>query len=134
MRALLKIFILATAGVAWVAVSRGGIPARAWWSPGKSPAPADMPAAESVARPEERPVEAGQRQDPWIARRQETAELKVARPEIPDAEAVPVDVILVDGEDGDVLRLATAVVGAPPVETGEPARKASQKKSLFAWR
>jgi pilus assembly protein CpaE len=34
----------------------------------------------------------------------------------------------------DVLRLATAVVGTQPVEAGEATRKASQKKSLFAWR
>ncbi len=34
----------------------------------------------------------------------------------------------------DILRLATAVVGARAVEAGEPARKAGQKKSLFAWR
>ena len=34
----------------------------------------------------------------------------------------------------DVLRLASAVVGAKPVEAGESAKKAGQKKSLFAWR
>ena len=34
----------------------------------------------------------------------------------------------------DVLRLATAVVGERPAEAGEPAKKGSQKKSLFAWR
>ena len=37
----------------------------------------------------------------------------------------------------DVLRLASAVVGARPVdagEAGEAGRKATQKKSLFAWR
>jgi pilus assembly protein CpaE len=34
----------------------------------------------------------------------------------------------------DVLRLASAVVGAKAVETGEPVKKAGQKKSLFAWR
>ncbi len=34
----------------------------------------------------------------------------------------------------DVLRLASAVVGAKPEEADEPSRKAGQKKSLFAWR
>ena len=35
----------------------------------------------------------------------------------------------------DVLRLASAVVGAKPADTAdEPSRKAGQKKSLFAWR
>jgi pilus assembly protein CpaE len=34
----------------------------------------------------------------------------------------------------DVLRLASAVVGAKPVNADEPSRKAGQKKSLFAWR
>src|SRR5262245_62781416 len=34
----------------------------------------------------------------------------------------------------DVLRLASAVVGAKPVEAGESPKKAGQKKSLFAWR
>jgi len=34
----------------------------------------------------------------------------------------------------DVLRLAQAVVGARPSEAGEPAKKSTQKKSLFAWR
>ena len=34
----------------------------------------------------------------------------------------------------DVLRLAAAVVGAKAETAGEPARKAGQKKSLFAWR
>jgi pilus assembly protein CpaE len=34
----------------------------------------------------------------------------------------------------DVLRLASAVVGATPADAEEPSRKAGQKKSLFAWR
>jgi len=34
----------------------------------------------------------------------------------------------------DVLRLAQAVAGARQTEAGEPAKKSSQKKSLFAWR
>jgi pilus assembly protein CpaE len=34
----------------------------------------------------------------------------------------------------DVLRLATAVVGDRSADAGEPAKKGSQKKSLFAWR
>ena len=34
----------------------------------------------------------------------------------------------------DVLRLASAVVGTKPAEAGESAKKAGQKKSLFAWR
>ncbi len=34
----------------------------------------------------------------------------------------------------DILRLASAVVGAKAVEATEPAKKAGQKKSLFAWR
>jgi pilus assembly protein CpaE len=34
----------------------------------------------------------------------------------------------------DVLRLASAVVGTKPLEAGESAKKAGQKKSLFAWR
>jgi pilus assembly protein CpaE len=34
----------------------------------------------------------------------------------------------------DVLRLAQAVAGARPSEAGEPAKKSTQKKSLFAWR
>ncbi len=34
----------------------------------------------------------------------------------------------------DVLRLASAVVGAQPADADEPSRKAGQKKSLFAWR
>jgi pilus assembly protein CpaE len=34
----------------------------------------------------------------------------------------------------DVLRLASAVVGAKTVEADEPAKKSAQKKSLFAWR
>ena len=34
----------------------------------------------------------------------------------------------------DVLRLAQAVVGANPAEVGADAKKAAQKKSLFAWR
>lgn len=34
----------------------------------------------------------------------------------------------------DVLRLASAVVGARTADAGETSRKASQKKSLFAWR
>ncbi len=34
----------------------------------------------------------------------------------------------------DVLRLASAVVGSKPVEAGDGAKKAAQKKSLFAWR
>ena len=34
----------------------------------------------------------------------------------------------------DVLRLASAVVGAKTAAAGEPSRKAAQKKSLFAWR
>ncbi len=34
----------------------------------------------------------------------------------------------------DVLRLASAVVGTRPVDAGETGRKATQKKSLFAWR
>ncbi len=34
----------------------------------------------------------------------------------------------------DILRLASAVVGAKAVPAGESAKKASQKKSLFAWR
>jgi pilus assembly protein CpaE len=34
----------------------------------------------------------------------------------------------------DVLRLAQAVAGTRAVETGEPAKKSAQKKSLFAWR
>jgi hypothetical protein len=33
----------------------------------------------------------------------------------------------------DVLRLASAVVGARTTDAGE-SRKATQKKSLFAWR
>ena len=34
----------------------------------------------------------------------------------------------------DILRLATAVVGSRSAEAGEPAKKSTQKKSLFAWR
>jgi pilus assembly protein CpaE len=34
----------------------------------------------------------------------------------------------------DVLRLAQAVAGTRSSEVGEPAKKSSQKKSLFAWR
>jgi len=34
----------------------------------------------------------------------------------------------------DVLRLASAVVGTRTADAGETSRKASQKKSLFAWR
>jgi pilus assembly protein CpaE len=34
----------------------------------------------------------------------------------------------------DILRLASAVVGARTAEAGEPAKKSAQKKSLFAWR
>ncbi|MEO5965655.1 MAG: response regulator [Candidatus Limnocylindrales bacterium] len=34
----------------------------------------------------------------------------------------------------DVLRLASAVIGTKPAEAGEGAKKAAQKKSLFAWR
>ena len=35
----------------------------------------------------------------------------------------------------DVLRLAAAVAGtARSTESGDPAKKAAQKKSLFAWR
>ncbi len=34
----------------------------------------------------------------------------------------------------DILRLATAVAGTRVVETGDPAKKSAQKKSLFAWR
>jgi pilus assembly protein CpaE len=34
----------------------------------------------------------------------------------------------------DVLRLAQAVAGTRQIEAGEPAKKSSQKKSLFAWR
>jgi hypothetical protein len=34
----------------------------------------------------------------------------------------------------DVLRLASAVVGATAADADEPSRKAGQKKSLFAWR
>ena len=34
----------------------------------------------------------------------------------------------------DILRLASAVVGATPADADEPSRKAGQKKSLFAWR
>ena len=34
----------------------------------------------------------------------------------------------------DVLRLASAVDRPQAAEAGEPAKKAAQKKSLFAWR
>jgi pilus assembly protein CpaE len=34
----------------------------------------------------------------------------------------------------DILRLASAVIGARAVEAAEPAKKSAQKKSLFAWR
>ncbi len=34
----------------------------------------------------------------------------------------------------DVLRLASAVVGTRTADAGDPSRKATQKKSLFAWR
>ena len=34
----------------------------------------------------------------------------------------------------DVLRLASAVAGTAATESGDPAKKAAQKKSLFAWR
>jgi len=34
----------------------------------------------------------------------------------------------------DVLRLAQAVAGTSAAEVAEPAKKGTQKKSLFAWR
>jgi hypothetical protein len=100
MRALLSVFVLATAAVAWAVTAHGTAPARAACRPLDGAAargfPGEPPAAPSV---EEAPVADG---EVPAAPAEHAGALGIVL-HAPPVDAVDVEVVLVDGETGDTI-------------------------------